>query len=107
VHGSAIVLVLVDFEKKSLSDRPDFYILRPRDWAALIKKLLITTGRVAKGEVKITDDNVPVWRDSYVGTGIKPEHVLKFRDAWDNLIQLTAAPANNAVHRTRKKAARR
>lgn len=101
VYGDAIVLVLVDYEKKILSDRPDFYILRPKDWAAVMKSLLIKTGRVAKGEVKITDENVPIWRDNYVGTGIKPEHVLKYRDTWENLIQYATGTGRKVVQQSR------
>ena len=94
IHGGGMVLVLVDYEKKALSDRPDFYILRPKDWVTLIGKLFIKTGRVATGEMRITDEKVPIWRDKFFGAGIRPEHVLKYRDAWEQLVQLTTAAPN-------------
>ena len=106
VFGESIALVLVDYEKKTLSERPDFYILLPKDWAAVLKNTVVKDGHVESGKVRIDENNIPTWRDNWVGLGVRPEYVLKYKDGWDKLIDLAAMPANSAVHRTRAEAAR-
>src|SRR5438876_5198991 len=36
IYGESIALVLVDYERRNPSERPDFYVLFPKDWAAVL-----------------------------------------------------------------------
>jgi hypothetical protein len=101
VHGESIVLVLVDYEKKEAAERPDFYILRSADWKKVINKLVVAAGHVDSGKATISEEFVVTWRDNYVGLGVRSEDVLKYRESWDNLIELTQMPAGRAVKRAR------
>lgn len=51
VSGTGIALVLVDYERKQLQERPDFYVLVPADWRALVRRCLVKTGKVEDGKV--------------------------------------------------------
>jgi hypothetical protein len=57
VHGESIALILVDYEKKSEAQRPDFYILLPTDWANVLEKLVFDLGHVKSGKATISDDS--------------------------------------------------
>jgi hypothetical protein len=82
IVGNDIVLVLVDFEKKPLDSRPDFYVLTSEDWGQLINTRCIRTGHVEKGKVVISESNAPTWDDGYVGMGIKSSDVQQYKENW-------------------------
>ncbi|HPD61592.1 MAG TPA: hypothetical protein PKV48_07540 [Thermodesulfobacteriota bacterium] len=86
ITGNEIVLVLVDFEKKPVDSRPDFYVLTSADWAQVIDALCIQPGHVKKGEVTISDCNVPTWSDGYVGVVIKSVDVQAYKEKWDKIL---------------------
>jgi hypothetical protein len=88
VHGKDIVLVLVDYEKKADTDRPDFYILTPEDWGTVVTATLNDTGKVDRGEVTLSAENIPTWKDGYVGMSLRPEDVAQFKDTWDKIVAL-------------------
>jgi hypothetical protein len=85
IVGNDIVLVLVDFEKKPVDSRPDFYVLTSRDWAQVIDARCIQAGHVRNGDVTISDCNVPTWSDGYVGVGIKSADVQPYKEKWDKV----------------------
>ena len=85
IIGNDIVLVLVDFEKKSLDSRPDFYVLISDDWGRVIDTRCIKTGHVKNGKVIVSQCNVPTWNDGYVGMGIKPSDVQEYKEKWDKV----------------------
>ena len=49
ICGEGIALVFVDFEKKNVGVRPDFYILTVEDWESLLEKECKLTGMVESG----------------------------------------------------------
>lgn len=85
IVGNDIVLVLVDFEKKPVDSRPDFYILTSSDWAQVIDARCVQPGHVKTGKVTISDTNVPTWRDGFVGMGIKSSDVLAYKEKWEKI----------------------
>ena len=85
ITGSDIVLVLVDFEKKAVDSRPDFYVLTSDDWADVVDALCIRLGHVKNGKVTISDCNVPTWSDGYKGVGGKPADVQAYKEKWDKI----------------------
>jgi hypothetical protein len=100
ITGNDIVLVLVDFEKKSVDSRPDFYVLTSADWSQVIDARCIQPGHVKKGEVTISDCNVPTWSDGYVGVGIKSADVHAYKEKWDKIEAcLTRRSAGSAKKR--------
>ncbi|MFW6122388.1 MAG: group I intron-associated PD-(D/E)XK endonuclease [Petrotogales bacterium] len=85
ITGNDIVLVLVDFEKKPLNSRPDFYVLTSSDWAQIINARCVQPGHLEKGKVTISDSNVPTWSDGYVGMGIKSVDVQAYKEKWEKI----------------------
>ena len=90
IYGEDIILVFVDFERKTESDRPDFYILTVEDWKRLLEKELISTGKVERGEVKIIENNIPIWRDGYQGMGTRPEMIKEHKEQWDKIREMVS-----------------
>jgi hypothetical protein len=88
VYGPALVLVLVDYEKKELKDRPDFYILTPTDWKRFVQVEFVKSGKVKNGDVTLDDELVPKYRDGWIGIGLRPEHVLRHKDKWEKVMKL-------------------
>jgi hypothetical protein len=88
IWGKDIVLILVDYKKKALTDRPDFYILIPEDWVKVVTNTLINTGKVAGGAVALSAEYVPTWKDGFVGMSLRAEHVVSFKDAWGKIEKL-------------------
>jgi hypothetical protein len=85
IVGKDIVLVLVDFEGKTVDTRPDFYILTATDWAHVIDTRCVQTGHVKTGKVTISKTNVPTWSDGFVGMGIKPTDVQAYKEKWKKI----------------------
>ncbi len=82
IHGSDIVLVFVDYQHKTLMDRPDFYILNADDWKAAVKKEIIDPGLVKRGEVSLNEEYVPKWNNGFVGWSLQVPNLIPFKDAW-------------------------
>jgi len=80
--------ILIETEVAMLRiQRPDFYILTVKDWKKLLKKELIQTGKVARGEVTIDEKNVPIWEDGYhQGWKITPEMIKEHQEKWDKIV---------------------
>ena len=102
ISGDDIVLVFVDFEKKSPKSRPDFYVLTPSDWKQVIRARLIDTGSVKRKEVTISDQNVPTWQDGYIGVGVRTADIERFKDCWEKVERCLTRRST----RTRAKTAR-
>lgn len=88
IYGKDIILVFVDFERKTENERPDFYILTVEDWIRLLEEKLVSTGKVERGEVKITENNIPIWKDGYKGTGIRPQMISEHKEQWDKIKEM-------------------
>jgi len=94
------ILVLVDFEKKEDTQRPDFYILSVLDWKRLTER------KIREGKEK----NPGGWRDAFineenalvfphqlnksgkpfVGLGVNVKDVTGFHECWDKIIHPTS-----------------
>ena len=79
------IIVFVDFNQKTDSHRPDFYVLNVQNWIALIKKLQ----KSKSGNGKIDKDtNTLYWEpcDGYEkgwkGCSIKLSDVLEYKECW-------------------------
>ncbi len=83
IHGDDIVLVFVDYQHKSLMDRPDFYILNADDWKRAVKKEMIDAGLVQRGEVSLDDEYVPTWKNGFVGWSVPASNLIPFKEAWE------------------------
>ncbi len=59
IYGSNIFLVLVDYQRLQVTDRPKIFILNPDDWSHLIQQELAT--QIQSGEVHIDRYNIPTW----------------------------------------------
>ena|SRR5438445_5338663 len=82
IHGNDIVLVFVDYQHKSLTDRPDFYILNADDWKLAVKRDMIDSGLVQRGEVSLDDEYVPTWKNGFVGWSLQASNLIAFKEAW-------------------------
>ena len=88
------LLVLVDFASKQENQRPDFYILTSEDWLNLVNKEC--EEKIAKGEVTLDDENVPVWVNNvkygqpYRGMGISVRQVVAQKERWDKIHDMTS-----------------
>jgi hypothetical protein len=94
IYGEDIVLVFVDFERKKENERPDFYILTIEDWKELLKKELILSGKVERGEVTIDGRNMPTWKDGYQGMAIIPGAIKDHQDRWDKIANMVRMRQN-------------
>jgi hypothetical protein len=76
------ILVLVDYQKKEVDERPDFYILNLKDWQALIEEERdrIQGVHIEKSTWAIT------YPDGWKGLNIKPAKVNTSRERWDKII---------------------
>jgi len=74
--------VLIDFEKKALNEKPDFYILNFVDWKKLISK-----EKKKYKEVKIDEDFCIKYPDGWKGFNIKTVLVDDCHDAWEKIIK--------------------
>jgi putative zinc finger/helix-turn-helix YgiT family protein len=90
IHGPDSVLVLVDYQDKGDLERPDFYVLLAADWDQVLTKELRETGKVERGEVTISLDNVPTWKDGSVGVGLRAGQVEPCKEAWEKVKELAA-----------------
>ena len=79
-------LVLVDLQGKGEKERPGFYVISRDEWRPfLVQKL---QDKLKTGLVKISDDNVALNHDGFVGTGITSKEVEKFRDDWEKIVRV-------------------
>ena len=90
IWGEDMVLVLVDFEGKQDTERPDFYVLTSGDWVTLVKT--VQADRIATGEVIIGNQNQPVFVRNIdrkgrpcEGMGVSVSQVKTHREAWDKI----------------------
>jgi hypothetical protein len=109
VYGSDIILVLVDYQHKAATERPDFYILTPADWVQIVIDTLTDKGwrgpdgsgpgdwvRVVTGPlsdagkvndpvVKLSPEYIPTWPDAFIGMSLTAKQVAPFKEAWEKI----------------------
>ena len=84
VVGDKRLIVLVDFQNKKRSERPDFYILDAKDWQDFLKTNVMNRPQFARLE----DDYIPIWKDEYRGTGIQSIHISQHLEKWEKLTSM-------------------
>ena len=82
--GEGIILVFVDYQKKMLDERPDFYILTPDDWEKLVKNEL--KAKLSDGEVELDGENCPIYvnrpEKSSKGMDVLTSQIIKHKERW-------------------------
>jgi len=78
--GKPEALVLVDFQRKTDDQRPDFYILTGEDW----KNVIDGTGFIPKGWGTMKGD-IFEYTDGFKGLNVKPEMVRRYAEQWDKI----------------------
>jgi hypothetical protein len=93
VIGSCEFIVFVDFEKKSVNQRPDCYVLSHEDWQDVVKKRLadLRHGDQA-GEIDTTNPDEPVFPDQINQRGaqmrgitVKLRYVQPYKEEWSKI----------------------
>jgi hypothetical protein len=87
ITGDDIYLVFVDFQNRDPLERPDFYVLAARDWTRFAARELVDTGLVSQAKVKLSPDNVPTWRDGFVGMSVSPKQLADFKEQWRKIVE--------------------
>jgi hypothetical protein len=84
INDKQALLILVDFENKKDTERPDFYILNAKDWQDFLKNFVINNPKFQE----LIDGYIPRWKGGYVGTGIKPNQIVQRKEKWNKLEEL-------------------
>ncbi len=88
IFGEDIILVFVDYQKKSGEERPDFYILTSQDWETMVKKEL--SDKISQGQVRLDEHNCPtfVGRKTSQGMDVFPEQISEYKERWEKIEDL-------------------
>ena len=73
-------LVFVDFQKKEVGQRPDFYILDKDDWLELVQA---EKRRVP--DATVDERNRVTGPDGWRGLNIRPSSIEHCRDSWEKI----------------------
>jgi hypothetical protein len=84
INDKQALLIFVDFENKKDTERPDFYILNAKDWQVFLKNFVINNPKLQE----LIDGYIPLWKDGYKGTGIKPNQIVQHKEKWNKLEEL-------------------
>ena len=84
LHRNDDFLVLVDFQGKPLTSRPDFFILNLADWKELVQE----EGQRHQGAT-VDELNRIRYPDGWNGLNIIPQKVRAALERWDKIIDIT------------------
>ena len=84
--GGLRFLVLVDLQGKGPDEGPEFYVINQREWRPFLDRKL--KDKIDHNSVTIDDENVPHFKDGFVGTGIKANEVVQFKNKWDKIVDI-------------------
>lgn len=88
VFGKNIMLVLVDYEGKTLEQRPDFYVITPTDWDHFVHSGWIAAD-AKSGRLRLDAENCPIWdktgRGTYKGVRLTSDEVEDYKECWDKI----------------------
>ena len=86
------ILIFVDFQKRELTERADFYILNAEDWANFqSERLKFYEKKHGVDSFKVRDDGVVIWpaktegKSDFVGIGVLAENVSDFKEDWEKI----------------------
>jgi hypothetical protein len=96
IFGKGVVMVFVDFSGKKDNERPDFYLLTVQEWKDYL--LHKYDEEIVKGEVEITDENVPRFLKNISkktgkpqeGVSIKPEDIENHKEKWEKIVSVVS-----------------
>ncbi|MGY0288674.1 MAG: hypothetical protein ACUX7D_08005 [Candidatus Methanodesulfokora washburnensis] len=86
INDRQALLIFVDFENKRDTERPDFYVLTADDWQDFLKKFVINQPNFKE----LIDGYIPVWKDGYKGTSVRPQQIAEHKEKWEKLKRLLA-----------------
>ncbi len=83
------LLIFVDFTKKELCEKPNFYIMTALEWRNMLPNLDGIKNNPKYAGVDPKDNHTPIWKDSRnKGIGIKVIDVEQQLDKWEKLENL-------------------
>jgi len=99
VLGSCEFIVFVDFEKKSVNQRPDCYVLSREDWQDVVKRRLADLRHDYPGiQIDTTNPHEPVFPDQITQRGaemrgitVKLRYLQPYKEHWGKIINFLAA----------------
>ena len=80
LHRSDDFLVLVDFEGKGDTDRPDFYVLGLEGWKALVH-----AEQQRQPSIAVDDQWRVTWPDGWKGLNVMPGNVNAAKEQWGRI----------------------
>ncbi|MDW8008468.1 MAG: hypothetical protein RMK67_02755 [Chloroflexota bacterium] len=84
INDDHTALVFVDYQNKGENERPDFYILTREDWHDFVTAHVLPR----PGLAHLEQGYIPVWKDGYRGTGVRPDQIGDHREKWDKIVRL-------------------
>jgi hypothetical protein len=84
INDNLTLLVFVDFQNKKDTERPDFYILNAKDWQEFLKKFVTNNSKFQE----LIDGYIPLWKDGYSGTSVRPHQISQYKERWNKLEKL-------------------
>ncbi len=88
IFGKNIILVFVDYQNKRVDERPDFYVLTPRDWENFVKSGWVSE-KISEGKYKLDNENCPVHinkeGEPTKGVGVEPEDISEHKEKWGKI----------------------
>ena len=95
VSGEHAAIVFVDFKDKEDRERPDFYILDPKEWHKLLLYKQRRYNKTHERRMHIRN-NVPIYeskpgKPTYIGAGVSVENISQYKDAWQTIENILKA----------------
>ena len=94
VNGEHAAIVFVDFKDKEEFERPDFYILDPKEWRNLLLSKQRRYNNTHERRMRIKK-NCPIYESesviTFVGTTVRIDNVLRHKDAWQTIENILKA----------------
>ena len=89
VNGKHAAIVFVDFKDKEDLERPDFYVLDPKEWRKLLRFKQKRFNKTHEERQMHIENNVPIIESEsgkpYVGTTVRVDNVSRYKDAWQTI----------------------
>jgi hypothetical protein len=80
LHRPDDLLILVNFTRKELLARPDFYVLTLTDWLRLVSR-----EQERRPDIAVDSQNRVSYPDGWRGLNIKLDHVQDCKERWDKI----------------------
>ena len=98
IYGKHSVIVFVDLQNKTVSERLDFYVLNSNEWRNLLLKKKRYYEKTHPNKTMSIKKNVPIYNDEetksgkpFTGTSINNNDISSFKDSWDKIDKILKA----------------